>query len=307
MGNYLKVKQRRNPVQSEKVDLVMWTYNGSATLPAVLKRITEVIPDSVINKRIISDDNSIDGTREIAASFGWTVVLNEGKGISDNANTALKNVESNFFISFEQDLLLACDWWSKIPSSLENPEVAAASGMRFADKPRGIHELQKYVARKYRGEAQLESWLRGREMAAFTLGKTLDNTIYRTDVIRAIGGFPKLASSSGVDTLLAYEIDQQGYKWFVDYSVQSVHFRENLTQELNHQFWYAKQLKYMWKKISETTRKKPPPITKFDVFYRFAVSPFTGLFIAYKTREPSLAYVHPLIRLYYLRGYLSSN
>jgi hypothetical protein len=66
-------------------------------------------------------------------------------------------------------------------------------------------------------------------------------------------------------------------------------------------------LKYMWKKISETTRKKPPPITKFDVFYRFAVSPFTGLFIAYKTREPSLAYVHPLIRLYYLRGYLSSN
>jgi glycosyltransferase involved in cell wall biosynthesis len=301
------VQKRRSPNPSERVDLVMWTYNGASTLSAVLKRISEVIPAEIVNKRIISDDNSTDETREIANSFGWTVVVNKGKGISDNANTALKYVESDFFMSFEQDLLLARNWWNKIPSSLDDPDVVAASGMRFADKPRGVHEIQKYVARKYRGEGQLESWLRGREMAAFTLGKTLDNTIYRTDVIRAIGGFPDLASSSGVDTVLAYEIDQHGYKWFVDYTVQSVHLRKNLAEELNHQFWYAKQLKYMWEKIRKANQKKTPPITKFDVFYRFAMSPFTGLFIACKTREPSLIYVHPLIRLYYLKGYLASS
>jgi hypothetical protein len=235
------------------------------------------------------------------------VVLDEGKGISDNANTALKHVESEFFVSFEQDLLLARDWWSKIPKALENPKVAAASGMRFADKPRGVRALQLYVAKKYRGEAQLESWLRGREMAAFTLGKTLDNTIYRTAAVRAVDGFPKLASSSGVDTILAYELDQRGYQWFVDYNVQSVHLRGGLLQELNHQYWYAKQLPEMWRKISAATHKQAPPVTKFGVVYRFAMSPFTGLFMAYKTREPTLAYVHPLIRLYYLRGYLSSG
>jgi glycosyltransferase involved in cell wall biosynthesis len=285
----------------------MWTFNGAATLPSVLKRISEVIPEGFVGKKVIADDRSTDDTRKIAESFGWTVVLNEGKGISDNANTALKNVESEFFVSFEQDLLLASDWWSKIPRVLDNPNVAAASGMRFADKPRGIRKLQMYVAKKYRGDAQLESWLRGREMAAFTLGKTLDNTIYRTKVVREVGGFPKLASSSGVDTILAYEIDQHGYQWFVDYNVQSVHMRGGLAQELNHQFWYAKQLKEMWQKISAATRKQAPPVTKFGIVYRFAISPFTGLFMAYKTREPSLAYVHPLIRLYYLRGYLSSG
>jgi hypothetical protein len=83
--------------------------------------------------------------------------------------------------------------------------------------------------------------------------------------------------------------------------------RGGLAQELNHQFWYAKQLKEMWQKISAATRKQAPPVTKFGIVYRFAISPFTGLFMAYKTREPSLAYVHPLIRLYYLRGYLSSG
>jgi len=306
MGDCLVSKKKMCGVP-EKVDLVMWTYNGAATLPAVLKRISQVIPPEAINKKILSDDHSTDNTRQIAQAHGWTVVLNGGKGISDNANNALKHVGAEFFVSFEQDLLLAPDWWRKLTPALNDPKVAAASGMRCADQPRGVRKLQLYVAKKYRGKAQLDSWLRGREMAAFTLGKTLDNTIYRTHVVREVGGFPKLSFGTGVDTLLAYKIDEHGYQWFVDYGVQSVHLRQGLTQELNHQFWYAKQLPEMWRKISQATHRQAPPVTKFGVIYRFLMSPFTGLFMAYKTREPSIAYVHPLIRLYYLRGYLASG
>lgn len=290
----------------EKVDLVMWTKNGAETLPLVLKRISEVIPSKFINKKVIIDDRSTDNTQKIAKSFGWTVVLNEGKGISDGANTALRHVESEFFMSFEQDLLLAYDWWDKIPHLLENSKVAVASGMRFANKPLGVCKLQQYVAKKYRGEAELESWLKGREMAAFTLGKTLDNTIYKTKVIKAVGGFPKLQSSSGVDTTLAYIISQAGYYWSVDYNVQSVHLRHGLRQELNHQYWYAKQLYEMWRKIAIETNKSPP-VTKFSVISRFLLSPFTGMFIALKTMEPSIVYIHPLIRFYYLKGLLESG
>lgn len=285
----------------------MWTHNGAATLPAVLKRINQVIPLEAINKKIISDDHSADNTRQIAETYGWTVVFNKGKGISDNANNALKNVDAEFFVSFEQDLLLSRNWWHRVPRILADPKVAVASGLRFADKPRGVNKLQMYVAKKYRGQAQLDSWLRGREMAAFTLGKTLDNTIYRTQVVREVGGFPKLTSSSGVDTVLAYEIDHHGYNWFVDYGVQSVHMRLGLKQELNHQFWYAKQLPEVWRKISDVAHAQAPPVTRSGVIQRFVMSPFTGLFMAYQTYEPSLAYIHPLIRLYYLRGYLASG
>jgi glycosyltransferase involved in cell wall biosynthesis len=130
-----------------KVDLVMWTFNGQATLPIVFKQIDKVIPKEHIGKKIVSDDGSIDKTVEIAKSFGWTVYPNEGKGISDGANTALKNVESEFFVSFEQDLLLSPNWWSKIPNLLSDSKVAAASGMRFADKPQGVKKLQMYVAK----------------------------------------------------------------------------------------------------------------------------------------------------------------
>lgn len=290
----------------EKVDMVMWTKNGAKTLPLVLKRINEAIPSKAVGKKVVVDDKSTDNTAKIAGSFGWTVVNNEGTGISDGANTALKRVEAERFISFEQDLLLSRDWWSKIPRYLENPKVAAASGMRFADKPVGVNKLQKYVAKKYRGEAELASWLRARQMAAFTLGKTLDNTIYKTKVVKAVGGFPKMQVNAGVDTVLAYKIQQAGYHWIVDYNVQSAHLRRGLKQELLHQYWYATQLYEIWRRV-ETETNRPPPVTKSNVISRFIMSPFTGVFMAIKTGEPTITYIHPLIRLYYLKGFLESK
>jgi len=284
----------------------MWTKNGAETLPPVFERIYEVIPVEFINKQIVADDRSTDDSREIARSFGWTVVFNEGKGISDGANTALKHVASDYFISFEQDLLLARDWWRRIPVFLDVPNVAAASGMRFADKPSGVRKLQQYVAKKYRGEAELASWLRTRQMAAFTLGKTLDNTIYKTKIVKQLGGFPKMRVNAGVDAVLAYKIQQAGYNWVVDYTVQSIHLRQGLKQELHHQYWYATQLYDIWRRI-ETETNRPPPITKMGIVFRLCVSPFTGLFVALKTREPTITYIHPLTRFYYLKGLLEAS
>ncbi len=289
-----------------KVDLVMWTKNGAQTLPAVLKRINEVVPQGCVNKKIIVDDASNDGTQHIASSFGWQVIPNKGSGISDGANTALEKVTSDFFISFEQDLLLASDWWQKIPPLFENPSVAVASGMRFADKPLGVKKMQEYVGKKYRGEANLSSWLKSRDMSAFTLGKTLDNTIYKTKVILQLGGFPRLQVNAGVDTTLAYKISNAGFQWSVNHKVRSVHMRKGLKQELDHQFWYGAQLYEIWRKI-RTETDIPPPVTRLGVIRRFVISPFTGLFMAVQTREATVLYIHALIRFYYMKGLLQSS
>ena len=286
-----------------KVDLVMWTKNGARTLPAVLKRINQVIPPTAVGKKIIVDDKSNDRTPQIAKSMGWQVIPNRGTGISDGANTALSEVTAEFFASFEQDLLLSPDWWQKISPLLDKSEVAVASGMRFADRPVGVKKMQEYVGRQYRGKANLASWLRSRDMSAFTMGKTLDNTLYRTRVIRELGGFPKLSVNAGVDTTLAYEVNGAGFQWVVDYNLQSVHLRKGLQQELRHQYFYGTQLYAIWRRIGN----KRPPVTKLGVIRRFAISPFTGLFMAYKTREPSIVYIHPLVRFYYMKGLLQAS
>ena len=287
-----------------KVDLVMWTQNGEKTLPTVLDRISQVVPDGNVGKRVVVDDASVDDTRQICEEFGWTVVANKGKGISDGANTALKYVEAEYFVSFEQDLLLAKNWWRKIPCLLGG-HVVVACGMRFASKPKALTELQKYVAKKYRGEKQLSSWLRSREMSSFTLGKTLDNTIYKTDALRSVGGFPKMQVNAGVDCVLAYKFLQSGYGWAVNYDVQSTHLRRGLRDELQHQRWYGTQLEAIWKQIQDIGVK--PPVSHSSVFFRLLCCPLTAFFIALKTRQPSTVYVHPLVKLYYTLGLLEAK
>jgi len=284
-----------------KVDLCMWTKNGEKTLPKVLERIDEVIPHENVNKKILVDGLSTDRTTEIAKEFNWDVYHNMKVTISHGANLALQQVESDYFISFEQDLLLAKDWWEKIPLHLEDQRVAVASGIRFADKPLGLRRLQEYVYKKYRGEPRLASWLRSREKSAFTLGKTLDNTIYKTRVIRSLGGFPYISGNTGLDSVLAYKVKKAGFDWVVDYTVQSVHLRKGLWQELKHQQWYAAAIPEIHEMIKRETGEQPP-ITESGILFRLLISPATGLFVALKTKEPSVIYIHPLLKLYYAKG-----
>lgn len=288
-----------------KVDLVMWTYNGESTLDQVLTQIDRIIPEEYVGQKLIVDDGSRDETVSICESHGWKVIHNEGKGISDGANTALKNVRADYFASFEQDLLLSSDWWDSITSKLTAPSVAAASGVRFADKPHSLQNLQKYVYKKYIGEGKIPAWLRSRQFSSFTLGKTLDNTLWQTKALLKVGGFPACPHNAGIDTLLAYKFNEQGLKWIVDYNIKSVHIRKGgLKQELLHQYWYASSLVETWTKMKQDGVKIP--INKKGIAFRTFTSPFTGVFVALKTRDPNIALVHPLIRLYYLRGLLKA-
>ena len=135
-----------------KVDLVMWTKNGAKTLRPVLNRINKVIPEEAVNRRIIVDDRSSDETRSIGKERGWEVVFNKGSGISDGANTALNLVETEYFCSFEQDLLLAPEWWESMHKLILNPRVAAVSGLRFCptQNPVSKLELHAYLAENWK-------------------------------------------------------------------------------------------------------------------------------------------------------------
>ena len=276
-----------------KVDMVMWTKNGAETLPLVLKRIGEVIPDKSVNKRVIVDDHSSDSTREIAESFGWTVVSNEGKGISDGANNALKQVESDYFISFEQDLLLAHDWWQKIRQYLLDEHTAVASGLRLSSQPADLRKLQEYATERIQKEENNSD--------SFLYGKTLDNTIYKTEVIRQLGGFPKLPFSAGVDNVLAQRVHLNGFQWKVDYSVRSIHLRKGLREELKHCYWYGTCFNALIPLLSGKIVDIQPQIL------RLLFSPLRGLEIAFKKNAPQVAFIYPLTRLAILRGIIAGR
>ncbi len=281
---------------TDKVDLVMWTKNGAKTLPFVLRQIKCVIPTEAVKRKIIIDDDSFDDSKLIASRFGWSVYPNDGKGISEGANTALKYVESEKFVSIEQDILLSPQWWWKVPGMLNEKDIAIASGTRFPNAPLALSNLLKY---------NLEIYPKNMEDGdAFHYGKTLDNTIYRTRIIRKLGGFPKFRREelhACVDTVLAKRIFEAGFKWKVNYDIQSLHIRNGLRDELRHFYWYGS----LNPTLEPYIKGKHANVRKY--LKNLLNSPKKGVNLALKLNSPELIYMYPLIHLALYRGLVSGR
>jgi glycosyltransferase involved in cell wall biosynthesis len=268
-----------------KIDLVMWTKNGEKTLALVLHRINQVIPKEIINQKLIIDDQSIDGTREIAKALGWRVIENEGEGISDGANTALKHTQTELFASFEQDLLLSPKWWRIMKNHLPNGKVVASSGSRYADYPKYLHALELYDIHGMKSTVKL--------------AKTLDNTIYKTEYLRSIGGFPKLKQGAGIDVILAERIKRDNLVWLV-HPVASVHLKTGgLKQVCQRYRWYGKA-EYEIDCLLKRNRFR-------RIIFSFAASGVLGGYYVLKLKQPELLYAYPFIRFSCLRGYTENN
>jgi hypothetical protein len=272
-----------------KLDIVMWVKNGLPILSHSLKRIEEVIPSECLNNKILIDDWSSDDSAEVGRSFGWSVIKNEGKGVSLAANTALKHVETECFASFEADLLLSDKWFEEVPKMIKG-NVVVASGIRLIENPSSMGKLYEYeIEKRKHGDS------------GFFYGRSIDNTIYRTDIIKSIGGFPVLSTIFGQDVVLATELSRRGYVWKVNYSVRSVHFRNGLTDELRHVHGSGKMADSIDFFILGRTQSYARLLS------RLLFSPFRGLEISIKKLDPRIAYSYPLLRYSHFKGRVESR
>lgn len=274
-----------------KIDIVTWTKNGEDFLPQVLGQVEKVIPAESVHRKIVVDDCSEDDTIRIAKEFNWETFQNPGSGISAGANFALSKVDCERFVSIEQDLLLSKEWWQKVPPLLDETNVVIASGIRLPSKPEGLRKLQEYTSERYRHEYK--------HATSFLFGKTLDNTIYKTNFMKNVG-FPKTKVNAGVDTILAKIVSDMGFQWKVDFDVRSEHIRKGLWHELEQYHWYGKCQRELQKALEE----KGEGFSK--ILLRTLFSPVRGIEVAYKKRCWHIAYIYPLIRLSSFLGILES-
>lgn len=255
-------------------DLVMWTRNAEGTLEPVLRRIEKVIPNENINQRILVDYRSEDETRDIAKKYGWTVYEAEEAGIGSAANEALRRVKTIFFISVEHDVILAKNWWEKIPAYMSDPTVAVAQGVRVATNP-----ILKVLDMN-----------RVRDKMPYLC---IDQNIYNTRVIRSLGGFPNVPIAT--DLALQENVFKSGFKWVTDKTVVSLHMRRGVWQEGKH--------------IFEMTRRNPRmnEVMVKKHFRSLILSPFYGLKLAKREKMPLLIPANVYRRIMKLRGAIYAN
>jgi hypothetical protein len=258
-----------------KLDIAMWAKNGEKVLPLSLKHIEEAIPQEIIGKKIFVDDSSIDSSVEIAKSYGWLVFNNELGGIWAGTNAALSHVETPLFISVEQDVVLSKDWWSVMSRHLDRPKAAVLQGIRISSHP-VLASIDRYAVSK--GKYQT----------------SIDNNIYRTDIIKKAGGFPQ--SRYAIDGHLKSILEAMGYEWFVVPEVESIHLREGgLGQELKHQYVYGVEAPTFQDSAGKGFARE---------LSKTLFSPVRGIQIAAKYHALAAIYYYPLMRIEFLSGYV---
>jgi len=99
------------------VDLVMWTFNSGRTLEESLRSIDRAIPASRVCHRIMVDGGSRDNTVDLGIQHGWEVFRSD-RGIWRQANYALDRVDSEFYASFEHDILLSENWLPRVEEAI---------------------------------------------------------------------------------------------------------------------------------------------------------------------------------------------
>src|SRR3989442_7056236 len=183
----------------------MWTYNSQATLDESLSSIDRAIPPDRICHKIMVDGGSSDNTEKIARRHGWGFFVT-GQGIAVQANAGLRLVDTNQYASFEHDIILSRSWLPRIAKLLSPSDVAVAQGIRIS---KGVPSLEA-----------LDRWSYPHQPWFYSF----DNTMYKTEAIRRIGGYP-LECPMTTDGFLRRRVLANGLKWLTDTGCISRHIR----------------------------------------------------------------------------------
>lgn len=254
-----------------KIDQVMWTLNGGETLEEALFSIDRAISPDRSCHRIIVDGGSRDDTRSISERNGWQFFTCRG-GIADQANYALSRVDTSLYASFEQDILLSPLWLERMERAIESREVAVAQGLRLSRGSRPIEAMERWAL-------EHNQLLKGMV--------SIDNNLYRTDIIRKLGGYPRSRPGEGnwPDGLLFNNVFRNGYKWVVDPECISGHFRPSFWGYVRHFIGFSRRR--VWHLPGESPYRH---------YARLLFSPLRGAEIARAYHVPSVLAAYPILR-----------
>ncbi|MEM3563677.1 MAG: hypothetical protein QXR19_10635 [Candidatus Jordarchaeaceae archaeon] len=271
-----------------KYDIVMWSKNGQQYLKIVLRRIDEVVPGEVVNRKIFINDHSIDSSAKLAKDFNWEVYDNIGYGIGNAAALALSKVKTERFISFEQDIYLCKDWFDKLSPLLDDPTVAVAQGWRVASE-----KTQKHLD----------------EISVLAFGRNLysiDNNIYKTDVVRSVGGFSNKVFYH-VDAVLRASIIAEGYRWICDTSVVSTHLKpHSFMKEVQRAYRMMQEMPIL-KREGVLSKEDLEKLKTHNMILRFLRSPLLGIGLAMYKKDPLLALYYIALRFVRLKSILEKG
>ncbi|MGH2987343.1 MAG: glycosyltransferase [Solirubrobacterales bacterium] len=207
-----------------RLTAIVPAYNEAATVAETVRslRAQTLAPAEIV----VVDDCSTDATAGVARAAGATVLrppANTGSKAGAQAY-ALQRVETELVITVDADTTLAADAIERLAPALHDAEVAAACGLVLPRRVRTIWERGRYV------EYMLAFSFFKRIQDQF--GKPLISSgcfsIYRTAVLRAVGGWSERTMAEDMDLTWTLYAADHGVRFIpeaVAYPIEPRDFR----------------------------------------------------------------------------------
>jgi glycosyltransferase involved in cell wall biosynthesis len=201
----------------DNIDVVVCTRNSAATIVGALKRIRSYVP---VNRLIVIDGGSTDGTVGIAEEMGCEVYFDGGAGLGAARNMGLKVAETEVMAFIDSDAYIAEAWFPKLIRHFRDPDVALASNpviYGYGNPP--LERLYRYL---------------------YAVGTTKPigfiSTLLRRRKVMEVGGVRPMPACE--DFELYERVTAGGYRWVFEYGVETYHPR-SLLGDLRHYYWWG--------------------------------------------------------------------
>lgn len=191
---------------SARLTAIVPAYNEAATVAETVRSLQgQTIPPEEI---IVIDDCSTDGTGAIARAQGAMVIRPpENTGSKAGAQTfALQYVKTEFVMAIDADTTLAPEAIELLLRAFEDSAVAAASGSVIPRRVRTVWERGRYIEYTF----SFSFFKRVQDQYGKPLISSGCFSIYRTDEVRAMGGWSNRTMAEDMDlTWTLYRAERQ--------------------------------------------------------------------------------------------------
>jgi poly-beta-1,6-N-acetyl-D-glucosamine synthase len=185
-----------------RITAIVPAYNEAGSIGETVRSLKEqTLPFAEI---IVVDDCSTDGTGEVAERAGARV-LRPPRNTQSKAgaqNFALTFVTTDLCIAIDADTMLAPDAVERIVAAMEDPSISAACGFVLPRHVSSIWERGRYIEYLF----AFSYYKPVQDLVGKPMISSGCFSIYRTDVLRALGGWSTRTMAEDMDltwTLLA--------------------------------------------------------------------------------------------------------
>ena len=215
------------------VSVLIPVHNAGSALLDTLRAVLNQRTPHLTLDIILVDDGSQDGAVADAVSrltdVQMTVLRTECVGASAALNAGLTHVRHPFVAQVDQDVVLHGEWLTRLLAGFDAPDVGAVQGQYVTDERAG------FFARVMGRDLQE----RYAAIADDTTHVCTGNTVYRTDALRAVGGFDE-AMGYGYDNDVSYRLRRAGFRLRYCGEAQSTHrWRDGLLGYLQQQYGFG--------------------------------------------------------------------